>query len=69
MDKENMPVTTLYLNVTNSVQQNMLLVGLMAYVDDMMGLDLDNIAEQLEFTAKYVRAKSFEQKQRGGNGR
>lgn len=57
MDKENMPRTVLYLNVTNSVQQNMLLVGLMAYVDDMMGLDLENVAEQLEFVAKYVRAK------------
>lgn len=58
MIEEKTPTTTLHLNVTNSVQQNMLLVGLMSYVDDMMGLDLDNIAEQLEFVAKYVRAKA-----------
>lgn len=58
MDSEKMPVTTLHLNITNSVQQNALLVGLMAYIDDMLGLDLDNIAEQLEFVAKYTRAKA-----------
>lgn len=64
MDNQNMPVTILSLNITNSIPQNMLLVGIMAYVDDMMGLDLDNIAEQLEFAAKYVRAKA-----EGKNGR
>lgn len=58
MNDEKMPVTTLHLNITNSVQQNMLLVGLMAYVDDMMGLDLENIADQLEFVTKYIRAKA-----------
>ena len=65
MEKDNMPVTTLYLNATNSVPQNLFLVSLMAYIDDMMGLDLENIVDQLEFVAKYARRKAEAQK----NGR
>ena len=58
MDGIKMDRVNFVLNATNSVQENILIVSLMAYIDDMLGLDLDNVADQLEFVAKYARAKA-----------
>lgn len=56
--EEKMFITVMTLNVTNSVPENQLMVGLMAYIDHMMGLDYEQIAKQLEFVAEYAKSKS-----------
>lgn len=56
--KDSKPSTYMTLDITNSVSGNELVVGLMAYIDDMMGLDLENVADELEFVLKYVKRKA-----------
>lgn len=52
---EPMPRKTLYLNITNSIPENQLVVGLCSYIDDTMGLDLDGVEYQIEYVLNYVR--------------
>lgn len=61
-----MTETTLTLNITNSARGQELLVGLMAYIDDTMGLDYDSIVMQLDYVANYARMKKYDEMQRAG---
>lgn len=61
---ESMPTTTLHLNITNAARGQELLVGLMAYIDDMMGLDYDSVAAQLDYVANYARMKKYKESER-----
>lgn len=56
--------TTLTLDITNAARGQELLVGLMAYIDDMMGLDYDSVAAQLDYVANYVRMKKYKESER-----
>lgn len=62
--EDKMPITTLHLNITNAARGQELLVGLMAYIDDMMGLDYDSVAAQLDYVANYARMKKYEESER-----
>lgn len=61
-----MLITQLTLNVTNAARGQELLVGLLSYVDDMMGLDYDSVAAQLDYVANYTRMKKYEEMERAG---
>lgn len=53
--------TTLTLDTTNAAKGQELLVGLMSWIDDMMGLDYDSVAAQLDYVANYARMKKYEE--------
>ena len=55
--EDKVPRTVITLDATNTVIENQFIVSLMKWVDGMMGVDYENIAEQLEFVAKYARKK------------
>lgn len=56
--------TTLTLDITNAARGQELLIGLMAYIDDMLGLDYDSVATQLDYVANYARMKKYEESER-----
>ena len=63
MSNEDIKITptVMTLNVTNAAKGQELLVGLMAWIDDMMGLDYDSIAAQLDYVANYARMKKYDE--------
>ena len=66
MSNEDIKITptVMTLNVTNAAKGQELLVGLMAWIDDMMGLDYDSIAAQLDYVANYARMKKYDEQER-----
>lgn len=64
MDDDKVTRTTLTLDITNAARGQELLVGIMSYIDDMMGLDYDSIAAQLDYVANYARMKKYEDSER-----
>lgn len=61
---ETITKTTLTLDITNAARGQELLTGLLSYVDDMMGLNYDSIASQLDYVANYARMKRYEENKR-----
>lgn len=56
--------TTLTLDITNAARGQELLIGLLSYIDDMVGLDYDSVAGQLDYVANYARMKKYEESER-----
>lgn len=61
---DNVPKTTMALDITNAARGQELLIGLLSYIDDMMGLDYDSVASQLDYVANYARMKKYEEQER-----
>lgn len=61
---DNIARTKLELDITNAARGQELLVGLLSYIDDRMGLDYDSVAAQLDYVANYARMKKYEESER-----